>query len=106
LQGRVGQFQDDREIGGVANFGEDWLDISALSTVYVGGVVVFYLCLVAAGVVLAMRSRELRWIGVLLVAPFLALLLGQALGFVIGGVALLACAALLTRSYAADRVLS
>jgi hypothetical protein len=93
-------------VAGVANFGEDWLHLSPLSSVYVGGVVLFYLCMVAAGAVLAARSRELRWLGALLIIPFPAPLLDQALGFIVGGAAFIACAALLGRSYAANRVLS
>jgi hypothetical protein len=93
-------------VTGVANFGEDWLDLSQLSPVYVGGVMLFYLCMVAAGAVLAARSRELRWVGALLIIPFPAPLLNQAIGFIIGGAAFIACAAMLARSRLQDRVLS
>ena len=93
-------------VAGVANFGEDWLGLSLLTWVYVGAVVIFSLGMVAAGLVLVARSRELRWIGALLIVPVLAPLLGHALGFSIGGTALLGCAALLARSHATDRVLS
>lgn len=93
-------------VAGVANFGEDWLGLSLLTSVYVGAVVIFYLGVVAAGVVLVARSRKLRWIGALLIVPFPAPLLGPAVGFIVGGVAFIVCAALLARSRAADRVLS
>jgi hypothetical protein len=87
-------------LGGItaslANFGEDWLRLP-LGGVYVAGVVVFYLGMVVAGLVLLARGRELRWIGALLIVPFPAPLLGQAVGFMIGGAAFIACAALLAR---------
>jgi hypothetical protein len=87
-------------IGGItaslANFGEDWLGLP-LGLVYVAGVILFYLGMVAAGLVLVARGRELRWIGALLIVPFPAPLLGQAAGFMIGGAAFIACAALLVR---------
>lgn len=88
-------------IGGItaslANFGEDWLRLP-LALLYVAGVVVFYLGMVAAGLVLVVRSRELRWIGALLIIPFPAPLFGQAVGFMIGGGSFIASAVLLARS--------
>jgi len=93
-------------VAGVANFGEDWLGLSLLTWVYIGGVLVFYFGMGAAGVALIARNRDLRWIGALLIVPLPAGLLGQAAGFIIGGIAFIACAALLARSHATDRVLS
>jgi hypothetical protein len=84
-------------VASLANFGEDWLRLP-LGWVYVAGVILFYLGMVAAGMVLVARNRELRWIGALLIVPFPAPLLGQALGFVIGGVSFIVLSVLLARA--------
>jgi hypothetical protein len=84
-------------VAGLANFGEDWLGVSALSWAYVVAVLPFYLGLTAAGFILVARSRELRWVGALMLVPFFAPLLGPAVGYVLGGASLIACAALFVR---------
>lgn len=95
-------------IGGIvacfANFGEDWLGIAELSLVYVASAIALFLGIVLLGVSLGTRSRKFRWIGALLLVPVFAPLLGQAVGFTIGGVAFVACAALLARMNPAERV--
>lgn len=85
-------------VAGTANFVEDWVGVSAVSGAYVSGIVVFYLAMVATGLALLLRERQLRWIGALLLVPFPALVLGAPLGYALGGIALIACGVLLTRS--------
>jgi hypothetical protein len=80
---------------GIANFGEDWLQLSTLGWAYVIAVVPFYLGLTAAGIILVARSRDLRWVGAFMLVPFFAPLLGPAIGYVLGGASFIACAALL-----------
>lgn len=81
-------------VAGLANFGEDWLGVSGLSWAYVVAVIPFYLGLTAAGFILIARSRELRWVGALMLVPFFAPLLGPAIGYALGGASLIASAAL------------